>query len=471
MHFNRRWTQMDADEEKGPSPKYRGPDGHPVRFGLDQRFLPVFICVHLPSAVKLSFNCMVAAKDCKIWRPCKDGGALMKKLRQVILLLESSRGSGRALLRGVAGYARHHGAWSFEWEPGGLNEIWPRLNQLEAHGIILRDGKNISKVLALGIPAVVVAHHREDDSTGAYVLTDSREAGRLAAVHLSGCGFKNFAFFGPSQLLWSEARRQSFQDHLAWTGQPVHFFDAPADSARTPPASHHQALSRWLLALPKPVGIMACNDDYAQQLVVACKAARLHIPDQVGIVGVDNDELVCELSSPPISSVAINFERAGFESARLLDRWMREGTIPLPARIIAPATHVVPRLSTDILAVEDPQLLKALRFIREHARANIRVADVARAGGLSRRALENRFRWELGRSILKEIRRIRVELIARMLIETDLPVSHIAEALGYENLQHIARYFRQEKNLSLVAYRKRYGSKEKKRPDTTPASQ
>jgi LacI family transcriptional regulator len=150
---------------------------------------------------------------------------------------------------------------------------------------------------------------------------------------------------------------------------------------------------------------------------------------------------------------------------------MREGTIPLPARIIAPATHVVPRLSTDILAVEDPQLLKALRFIREHARANIRVADVARAGGLSRRALENRFRWELGRSILKEIRRIRVELIARMLIETDLPVSHIAEALGYENLQHIARYFRQEKNLSLVAYRKRYGSKEKKRPDTTPASQ
>jgi LacI family transcriptional regulator len=216
---------------------------------------------------------------------------------------------------------------------------------------------------------------------------------------------------------------------------------------------------------------MACNDDYAQQLVVACKSARLHIPDQVGVVGVDNDELVCELSSPPISSVAINFERAGFESARLLDRWMRLGKIPLPARITAPATHVVSRLSTDILAVEDPQLLKALRFIRDHARENFRVAEVARAGGLSRRALENRFRWELGRSILQEIRRIRVDMIARMLIETDLPVSHIAEALGYENLQHIARYFRKEKNLSLVAFRKRYGSKEKKRPDTTPASQ
>jgi LacI family transcriptional regulator len=371
----------------------------------------------------------------------------------------------------VANYARHHGSWSFEWEPGGLNEIWPRLNKLEAHGIILRDGKNISKVLALGIPAVVVAHHQEDFSGGAYVFTDSAEAGRLAAVHLSGCGFKNFAFCGPSSIRWSEARRQSFQEHLAWTGQPVHFFDAQADADKASRGTQHRTLGRWLQSLPKPVGIMACNDDFAQQLVVACKAAQLHIPDQVGIIGVDNDELVCELSSPPISSVAINFERAGFESARLLDRWMRLGQIPLPARITAPATHVVSRLSTDILAVEDPQLLKALRFIRDHARENIRVAEVARAGGLSRRALENRFRWVLGRSILKEIRRIRVDLIARMLLETDLPVSHIAEALGYENLQHIARYFRKEKNLSLVAFRKRFGSKEKKRPDTTPASQ
>jgi LacI family transcriptional regulator len=383
----------------------------------------------------------------------------MEELRQVILLLESSRGSGRALLRGFANYARHHGVWAFEWEAGGLNEIWPRLNKLDAHGIILRDGKNINKVLALGIPTVVVGHHKEHYPGVAHVLTDSAAAGRLAAEHLLGCGFKNFAFCGPTHFMWSQARGESFQAHLAQTGRPVHFFDAQAEGTGTSWGTQHRALSRWLESLPKPVGVMACNDDYAQHVVAACKAAGLHIPDQVGIIGVDNDELVCELASPPLSSVAINFERAGFESARLLDQWMRHGKIPQPARINAPATHVVPRLSTDILAVEDPQLLKALRFIRDHARENIGVADVARAGGLSRRALENRFRWELGRSILQEIRRIRVDLIARMLIETDLPVSHIAESLGYENLQHIARYFRQEKNLSLVAYRKLYGSK------------
>jgi LacI family transcriptional regulator len=137
---------------------------------------------------------------------------------------------------------------------------------------------------------------------------------------------------------------------------------------------------------------------------------------------------------------------------------MRRGKNSGPARIAAPATHVVPRLSTDILAVEDTPLLKALRFIRDHARENVRVAAVARAAGLSRRALENRFRRELGRSILNEIRRLRVELIAQMLIETDLPVSDIAAALGYENVQHIARYFRKEKHMSLVAFRKSHGS-------------
>ncbi len=383
----------------------------------------------------------------------------METLRQVILLLESSRGSGRALLRGFADYARHHGAWAFEWEPGGLNEIWPRLNKLDAHGIILRDGKNINKVLALGIPTVVVGHHREEYPGVAHVLTDSTEAARLAAEHLLGCGFKNFAFCGPSKFRWSEARRLSFAGQIARHGHSVHFFDARPAGLSTSWGTQHRTMSKWLATLPKPVGIMACNDDYAQHLVAACKGAGIHIPDQVGIIGVDNDELVCELASPPISSVAINFERAGFESARLLDRWIRSGKVPVPSRINAPATHVVARLSTDILAVEDPQLMKALRFIRDHARENIRVVDVARAGGLSRRALENRFRWELGRSILQEIRRIRVDLIARMLIETDLPVSHIAEALGYENLQHIARYFRKEKNLSLVAYRKQYGAK------------
>jgi LacI family transcriptional regulator len=383
----------------------------------------------------------------------------MEKLPQVVLLLESSRGSGRALLRGFANYARHHGPWAFHWEPGGLNEIWPRLGKLDAQGVFLRDGKHVRKVLALGIPTVVVGHRNEDFPDVAHVVTDSEAAGHLAAEHLLGCGFNHFAFCGPSRIRWSAARRESFQRCLKQAGKQSHFFNAPVEGGKTSWRTEHLAMGRWLKSLPKPVGVMACNDDYARHLVEACKTARLHVPDQVGIIGVDNDELVCELSSPTISSVAINFERAGYESARLLDGWMRRGRSSRPARIDAPATHVVPRLSTDILAVADAQLLKALRFIRDHARENVRVTDVAQAAGLSRRALENRFRRELGRSILQEIRRVRVDLIAQMLMETDLPISHIAGALGYENLQHIARYFRKGKNMSLMAFRKRHGSR------------
>lgn len=381
----------------------------------------------------------------------------MDKLPQVVLLLESSRGAGRALLRGFANYARHHGPWAFNWEPGGLNEIWPRLSRLDAQGVFLRDGKHIRKVLALGIPTVVVGHRKEDFPDVAHVVTDSESAGRLAAEHLLGCGFKHFAFCGPNHIRWSIARRESFHQHLKQFGRKFHYFNAPAEGHKTSWKTEHSIMGRWLKSLPKPVGVMACNDDVAHHLVEACKTARLHVPDQVGIIGVDNDELVCELSSPTISSVEINFERAGYESARLLDEWMRRGKISRPAKIAAPATRVIPRLSTDILAVEDARLLKALRFIRNHARENMSVTDVVRVTGLSRRALENRFRLELGRSILREIRRIRVDLIAQMLMETDLPVADIAGALGYENLQHIARYFRKEKHMSLMAFRKRHG--------------
>ena len=154
--------------------------------------------------------------------------------------------------------------------------------------------------------------------------------------------------------------------------------------------------------------------------------------------------------------MAINFEKAGYEAAQLLDEWMHSRRLPALNRIVAPASHVVSRQSTNTLAVKDVQLAKALRFIHRHARENFAVAAVARAAGLSRRALERRFRNVLDRSILQEIRRVRVSWIAGMLVETDLPVARIAEALAYENVQHIARYFRQEKGMSPAAFRKRF---------------
>ncbi len=383
-------------------------------------------------------------------------------LPRVVLLIESSRASGRSMLKGIADYAHHQGPWSFYWETGGLEKAWPVIKRLDADGIILRDVDVLDDVLALGIPAVVVGHRHEEVLGQVNVITDSANIGRLGAAHLLDCGFKHFAFCGLSQAHqertpWSAVRQESFCAQILHAG-----FTAPAcyelASFSQDWANERAALADWLKSLPQPVGLLACNDDCGQRVMEACRVAGLAVPDAVGVIGVDNDELVCGLSDPAMSSVAIGFERAGYEAAEALDRLMK-GTRRVPRQIFVRATHVVARRSTDVVAMEDAQLVKALRFIRDHAREPVDVKSVARAAGLSRRALERRFRVNLQRSVLDEIRRLRTDQIARLLVETTLPVSAIAESLGFADVQHFARYFRAGKHASPLAYRRQHGAR------------
>jgi LacI family transcriptional regulator len=384
----------------------------------------------------------------------------------VILLVESSRASGRALLRGVADYSHHHGPWSFSWEPAGLEKVQPLLETGDADGIILRDVEEAEAIMAYGLPTVVVGHRKTEIPGLINVVTDSEVIGRMGAEHLLGCGFKHFAFCGYvktslENTTWSEIRREFFCGRIREAG-----FAEPPQYALSTLAKdwsrEWRSLAQWLVALPKPVGLMACNDDCAQRVMEVCKLARLTVPDTIGIIGVDNDEVVCGLTNPPLSSIAINFERAGYEAAAALDRLM-QGRPVMPDRIQAAASHVVTRRSTDFVAADEPHLAKALRFIRDHARNGIGVDAVALSAGLSRRALEKRFRKQLGRSILEEVRRVRTDHIARLLVETDLPVAKIADLLGFPDTQHIARYFQADKRISPVAYRKVHG-----RPGVAP---
>jgi LacI family transcriptional regulator len=381
-----------------------------------------------------------------------------RRVPRVVLLIESSRSSGRSLLRGIADYARHHGPWAFYWEPGGLENAWPHLRTLDADGIILRDTERLEEVLRRGLPAVVAGHSKHEGPGLANVITDSEAIGAMAAEHLLGRGFRHFAYCGYEGLPWSVQRGGSFRRAIAAAGFATHFHTGPA--AAQPPGwqGGRRDLADWLRALPRPLGLMACNDDCGEQVIEACKIAGLHVPHEVAIIGADNDELVCDLSDPPMSSVALNFERAGYESAQALDRLMH-GRAVGELRIVVPATHVVTRQSTDMEAVDDASLARALRFIRDHAREVIAVPDVARAAGLSRRVLEKRFRRVLRRSTLREIRRVRVNQICRMLVETNQTVARIALALGYSSAEHVARYFRQEKRMTPLTYRRRYGRK------------
>ena len=381
----------------------------------------------------------------------------MLRVPKVILLIESSRASGRALLRGVADYSHHHGPWSFSWEPAGLEKVQPLLETGDADGIILRDVAGAEEIMAYGLPTVVVGHRKTEIPGLVNVVTDSEAIGRMGAEHLLGCGFKHFAFCGYvktplENTTWSEIRREFFCERIREAG----FAHPPHYALSTLPKNwsrEWRSLAQWLGALPKPLGLMACNDDCAQRVMEVCKLAGLTVPDTIGIIGADNDEVVCGLTDPPMSSIAINFERAGYEAAAALDGLMR-GAPVVPDRITAAASHVVTRRSTDFVAADEPHLAKALRYIRDHARDGVSVDEVAMSAGLSRRALEKRFRKQLGRSILEEVRRIRTDHIARLLVETDLPVAKIADLLGFPDIQHIARYFQADKHISPVAYRK-----------------
>jgi LacI family transcriptional regulator len=379
----------------------------------------------------------------------------MARIPKIVLLVESSRASGRAILNGVANYARYHGPWSFYWEPGGLEKVGPMLKTLDADGIILRDVDKLRETRAFGIPAVVVGYSRKEIPGLINVITDSPTIGRMAAEHLLRCGFKNFASCSYRRTPWAEQRAEAFAGHIRAAAFEVHEYLTP------PPAQinwlkERRAMAKWLESLPKPVGVMACNDDIGVQILEACKLARIAVPDAVGVIGADNDEVVCGLADPAMSSVAVNFERAGYESAQALDHLMRKlrGT---PPQIIVQATHIVARRSTDVVAVEDEAVARAMRFIRDHTRGPVAVAEVAKAAGLSRRVLERRFRREFNSSVQAEIRRVRTDQIARLLVETHMPVSDIAESLGFPDVQHFARYFRAGKKVSPLAFRRRMG--------------
>jgi LacI family transcriptional regulator len=375
-----------------------------------------------------------------------------------MLLIESSRAAGRALLSGIANYARHHDRWVFFWTTAGLEKAWRGKISLDVDGIILRDVELVDEVLAKGIPAVVVGHSREEIPGAANVLTDSEAIGRIAAEHLLSCGFRHFAFCGFTNCSWSNLRKVCFTRFIAEAGFETRSYAVRAEATGSPSRIERNSIAKWLVTLPRPVGMMACNDDLGQELLEACKFAGLKVPEDVAVIGADNDEIVCGLADPPMSSVAINFERAGYEAAHALDALMhgeKRGT----RRILVRASHVEPRRSTDIVALDNPHLRRALTFIRDHANEPVLVPQVAKTAGISRRSLEALFRNMLGRSVLSEIRRVRTAGIARLLVETDMPVSEIATQLGFEDAQHISRYFRQTQTLSPLAFRKEYGRK------------
>lgn len=381
---------------------------------------------------------------------------------KIVVLLDPARGYERALLRGIWQYANLNGPWLFVRKSpyyqrfSGLRSDSPReLLACRADGIIAHFRPSIAKLARLGLPMVVVPG-MEIVPGLVNLVNDDRAIGRLAADHLHELGLACFAYAGFDRLSWSLARRDGFCERLASHGRRAECHLVPYHATRALAGQRARALVRWLQRLPKPVGLMACNDEFALSISDLCRVHGIQVPDEVALLGVDNDEVVCELCSPPISSVAVSAQRAGYEAAELLARLMRGQRAE--QIVCAQPSHVVRRQSTDLTAVTDAEVAKALRFIRENARRVIQVDDVARATSLSRRSLADRFMRHLGRTVNDEINRRRVEEITRLLATTRRSVADIAADIGYFSDKHIARYFHRQTGMTPREYRRRHGS-------------
>jgi LacI family transcriptional regulator len=389
----------------------------------------------------------------------------MSKIPKVIFLVETSRAYGRGLLRGITQYSKLNGPWLFfigpEFYVKGIEHSYKWMNNLGADGVIapLWDDDIIKKIDSLGLPAIICGVEKPS-LRACRVVTDDVAVGRMAAGYFLERGFQRFAFCGFNDAIWSLRRSESFSKSVRDVGFEAHIYRRCEKAERRSSEVERRFIAEWLKSLPKPIAIMACNDDRGQDVLAACRLAMLEVPNEVAVLGVDDDDLVCNLSYPQLSSVAVNTERAGYEAARILDKLMRGQQIEDDEKAVhISPLHVVTRQSTDIMAVEDQLVADAVHFIRMHSRKIIQVGDVAEAIGLSRRALEQHFKKALRHSVHDEIKYARVGQMTDLLINTNLTMSQISRFLGYPNASNISRYFKKIKGISPMDYRRRFGPK------------
>lgn len=390
----------------------------------------------------------------------------MSKIPKIILLIERSRSFGRGLLHGIIQYSNLHGPWLCYMEPEfyrqekELSQKWFRA--LDADGIMAHvwNPDLTETIVNLGIPAIIHGLIEKPIRRAYPLLTDEAGTGHMAAEYFMERGFKNFAYCG-FDMVWSRQKGDGFKQTLMNAGFNVSVYRQPAAAHLRESAKEQLIIANWLTSLPKPLALMACNDDRAVDVLAACKIAQFKIPEDIAILGVDNDELICNFSYPKLSSIVLSAERAGYEAAKVLDKLMKGKKIPKnekPVTILP--LHVVTRQSTDTIAIEDKTVAKAVSFIRKNSKKLIQVNDVAQVVGLSRRALEQHFRKALNHSVHEEIKYTRVNQMANLLIGTNLSVSQIAELLGYPYAaNNISRYFKQQKGITPIQYRKKFGPK------------
>ncbi|QDT63598.1 AraC family transcriptional regulator [Calycomorphotria hydatis] len=365
-----------------------------------------------------------------------------KTQKHVGVLVETEDTWGRNIVEAVCRFGQT-ARWTILIAPRDsqgklrLPRIW------NGHGVIaaLRNRPTVTHLKKLQVPVVDVSSTMKKESWFARVNTDDRMRAQLAVEHLSSRGITNFACYAPSIGRYSDTRVHEFQACVESLGHQCSIYTTERGASAGWLTNYTNA-REWLMRLDKPVGVFAGDPYPARQLIEVCAMNSIRVPDEVAILSGDNDDLLCSVATPQITSIELASHRIGETAAKLLERLMNGAKIPQQTKMILPL-GIRQRQSTDMLAIDDPDLVKALSYIRQHAKDGISVRDVAQACYLSRRTLEQRFRVELDRSPGEEIRRTRLEVVRRLLLDTDKSIAAIAYETGFASGASLTQAFQQ----------------------------
>jgi LacI family transcriptional regulator len=371
----------------------------------------------------------------------------MKQTRAIGLDIDTIGSYGREVIRGVMEFCHRHPRWEIAMEPRFWTyDVPPQIENWKVDGLIIQTHapQVLKKVYELGKPAVNVANHSRVEYAVPTVVPDDPAIGLMAAEYLLSLGVRHFGFFSARRFEYGRLRGEAFEKRLAEAGASCHECD-----------NESMDTGAWLKKLPKPIAVFCCNDAWAHRLLSTARQFEIGVPEQLAVLGVDDDELLNMVGACPLSSIAIPAAKVGYEAARLLEEALNGTAAPLMTKL-APLC-VVPRATTDVSCVDDPHVAEGLQFIKANCARPIQVDNVVEHLSISRRSLERRFLQTIGHSVGSEIRRAHVERAKQLLIATTLSIEEVAAASGFTSSTLLGVVFRKQMGQSPTDFRRQSG--------------
>lgn len=383
---------------------------------------------------------------------------------RLILSTDFTESFAHHLLKGILEYSKKHEPWVVCKMPPayreyyGIDGVLSWAKKWKADAIIsqFENDDPVGVFRENGIIAIA-QDYKSCFTSIPNITSNYRLAGYMAADFFINKGFRNFAFYGYKDAVWSDGRCEGFLSRITEKGFGNSFYEYRENFGDY---WHYEStdLADWLKSLPRSTALLACDDSRGNRITEICRVIGIRIPEELAVLGVDDDELSCNLSDPPLSSIHMNVEKGGYEAAKLIDR-LREDRDAAYTDVFIEPTKVVNRFSTDIYSTTDPHVLAALQYIHQNLASTIKVFNVVNQVPLSRRLLEVRFKQVTGVPVYQYIFNLRMERFAQLLLDSDDPIIDVAASVGLTNYKNLARQFELYKECTPSEYRKKHRMK------------